>query len=151
MSGAGRPAADVFAPRRRAGSSLLPIVAVVAVGGSLGAATRYLAGQWWPTIPGTMPVTTLLINVVGCAAIGVLMVVLAERWPQRRLVRPFLGTGVLGGFTTFSTYAVDGQHLATGGHLAVAALYLVATPVLALLAAALGTRLARVLLTRRSR
>lgn len=151
MSGTGEPTADVFAPRRRAASSILPIVAVVAVGGSLGAVARYLAGQWWPSAPGTLPVTTLLINVVGCGALGALMVVLAERWPQRRLVRPLLGTGVLGGFTTFSAYAVDLQHLATGGRLAVAAIYLVATPVLALVAAVLGTRSARALLTRRSR
>lgn len=51
------------------------------------------------------------MNVVGCAVIGVFMVVISEVWAAHRLVRPFFGTGVLGGFTTFSTYAVDIERL----------------------------------------
>ena len=68
----------------------------------------------------SLPWATLLTNVVGCALIGVLMVLVAERWPDRRLVRPFLGTGILGGFTTFSTYVVDTRTLVATGHAAVA-------------------------------
>jgi CrcB protein len=143
--------ADVFARRGPSREAILPILAVVAAGGAIGAAARYLAGERWPTAPGALPLTTMAINVVGSAAIGVLLVVVSERWPHRRLVRPFLGTGVLGGFTTFSTYAVDVQHLAAGGQPVRAAVYLVATPVLALLAAAVGSRAARMLFTRRSR
>jgi CrcB protein len=145
------PGADVFARREPSRDAILSILAAVAAGGALGAAARYLASERWPTAPGGLPLTTAAINVVGSAAIGVLMVVVSERWPHRRLVRPFLGTGVLGGFTTFSTYAVDVQHLATGGQPLRAALYLVATPVLALLAAAVGSRAARMLYSRRSR
>src|SRR5206468_23399 len=55
----------------------------------------------------------MAVNVLGCGLIGVLMVLVGELWTGRRLLRPFLGTGVLGGFTTFSTYAVDLQHLFT--------------------------------------
>jgi CrcB protein len=146
-----RPGADVFARREASRETVLPILAAVAAGGALGAAARYLTGEHWPTAPGDLPLTTGVINLVGSAAIGVLMVVVSERLPHRRLVRPFLGTGVLGGFTTFSAYAVDVQHLATSGQLARAALYLVATPVLSLLAAALGSRAASMLFTRRSR
>ena len=61
--------------------------------------------------PGSFPWTTLLVNGVGCAVIGVFMVVITDVWAAHRLVRPFFGTGVLGGFTTFSTYAVDIQKL----------------------------------------
>lgn len=145
------PQADVFPRREPSRENLLPVIAAIAVGGALGAGARYLAGEQWPTAPGAFPLTTALINVVGSAAIGVLLVVVAERWAHRPLLRPFLGTGFLGGFTTFSTYAVDVQHLATAGQPVRAALYLVATPVLALLAAALGSGLARMLFTRRSR
>ncbi|MGW1410357.1 fluoride efflux transporter CrcB [Streptomyces sp. NPDC002403] len=87
------------------------VVAVVALGGAIGACARYGATLIWPTAPGGFPWTTLIVNVVGCAVIGVFMVVISEVWSAHRLVRPFFGTGVLGGFTTFSTYAVDIQRL----------------------------------------
>ncbi|WBB58103.1 fluoride efflux transporter CrcB [Streptomyces sp. WMMC500] len=86
-------------------------VAAVALGGGLGSAARYGAGLLWPTEPAGFPWTTLAVNVCGCAAIGVLMVVITEARTAHRLVRPFLGAGVLGGFTTFSTYAVDVRRL----------------------------------------
>lgn len=85
----------------------------------------------------------MAVNVLGCALIGVLMVLITEVWSRQRLLRPFLGTGVLGGFTTFSTYTVDIQRLVAGAHLGTALLYLTVTPVGALLAVwvtATGTR-----------
>ncbi|WP_405686483.1 fluoride efflux transporter CrcB [Streptomyces sp. NBC_00057] len=91
------------------------VVAVVALGGALGACARYGATLIWPTAPGGFPWTTLIVNVVGCAVIGVFMVVISEVWAAHRLVRPFFGTGLLGGFTTFSTYAVDIERLVDGG------------------------------------
>ncbi|MCX5110924.1 fluoride efflux transporter CrcB [Streptomyces sp. NBC_00378] len=93
------------------------VVAVVALGGAIGASARYGAALVWPTAPGGFPWTTLVVNAVGCAVIGVFMVVISEVWTAHRLVRPFFGTGVLGGFTTFSTYAVDIQRLLDGGRL----------------------------------
>ncbi|MFJ8850375.1 fluoride efflux transporter CrcB [Streptomyces sp. NPDC102437] len=93
------------------------VVAVIALGGAIGASARYGAALIWPTAPGGFPWTTLLVNAVGCAVIGVFMVVISEAWTAHRLVRPFFGTGVLGGFTTFSTYAVDIQRLLDGGRL----------------------------------
>ena len=68
-----------------------------------------------PPQPGSFPWTTLLVNGVGCAVIGVFMVVITDVWAAHRLVRPFFGTGVLGGFTTFSTYAVDIQKFVADG------------------------------------
>ncbi|MFE9335632.1 fluoride efflux transporter CrcB [Streptomyces sp. NPDC007063] len=88
-----------------------PVVAVVALGGALGACARYGAGLLWPTPHGAFPWTTLGVNVTGCLVIGVFMVLITDVWAAHRLVRPFLGTGVLGGFTTFSTYAVDIERL----------------------------------------
>ncbi|MFF7676813.1 fluoride efflux transporter FluC [Actinacidiphila glaucinigra] len=111
-----------------------PAVAVVAVGGALGACARYGAGLLWPTAPGAFPWTTLGVNALGCAVIGVFMVVITEMWSAHRLVRPFFGTGVLGGFTTFSTYAVDIHGLVEGGRAEAGLAYLAATPLIALAA-----------------
>ncbi|MFJ4849304.1 MULTISPECIES: fluoride efflux transporter CrcB [unclassified Streptomyces] len=120
-----------------------PAVGVVAIGGVLGACARYGAGLLWPTAPGAFPWTTFAVNAVGCAVIGIFMVVITELWSAHRLVRPFFGTGVLGGFTTFSTYTVDIHTLIQDGHAQTALAYLAATPVVALAAvwgAATGTR-----------
>ncbi|MFC8127348.1 fluoride efflux transporter CrcB [Streptomyces sp. NPDC057302] len=112
-----------------------PVVAVVAVGGAIGASARYGASLIWPTAPGTFPATTLLVNVVGCALMGVLMVLLTEvRTSSHRLLRPFFGTGVLGGFTTFSTYAVDIERLVEAGHAGTGLAYLGLTLLAALAA-----------------
>ncbi|WP_236046337.1 fluoride efflux transporter CrcB [Streptacidiphilus fuscans] len=120
-----------------------PVLAVVALGGAIGACARYGAGLIWPTAAGHFPWTTFGINVLGCAVIGVFMVVITDVWAAHRLVRPFFGTGVLGGFTTFSTYTVDIQKLVDGGHAATGLAYLAATMVAALAAvwlAATSTR-----------
>ncbi|GII57581.1 putative fluoride ion transporter CrcB 1 [Planotetraspora thailandica] len=93
-----------------------PVVAVVAIGGAIGACARYGASLLWPTPPGAFPWTTLLVNLTGCVIIGAFMVVITELWAAHRLMRPFFGTGILGGYTTFSTYAVDIQRLVDFGH-----------------------------------
>ncbi|MFE9438508.1 fluoride efflux transporter CrcB [Streptomyces sp. NPDC006602] len=111
-----------------------PVVAVVALGGALGATARYAAAVWWPAQPGGFPWATFWTNVVGCGVIGVFMVSITDVWAAHRLVRPFFGTGVLGGFTTFSTYAVDIQKLVDSGHPRTGLAYLFATLLAALTA-----------------
>lgn len=125
------------------------VVAAVAVGGGAGAAVRYAAVVWWPTPAGSFPWTILWVNVLGCAVIGVFMVLVAEARTAHRLLRPFFGTGVLGGFTTFSTYAVDVRGLFEAGRHGTALLYLAATPVVALAAVWAATAVTRRALTRR--
>ncbi|GAA1372450.1 fluoride efflux transporter CrcB [Streptomyces beijiangensis] len=110
------------------------VVAVVALGGAIGASARYGASLIWTTAPGSFPWTTLVVNAVGCAVIGVFMVLITEMWSVHRLVRPFFGTGVLGGFTTFSTYAVDIQKLVAGGEARTGLAYLALTLLTALAA-----------------
>ncbi|OLT10761.1 chromosome condensation protein CrcB [Pseudonocardia sp. CNS-139] len=122
-----------------------PAVAVVAAGGAVGAIARYGVELALPTAPGAFPLGTFLVNVSGCLLIGVLLVVVTELRQAHPLVRPFLGTGVLGGYTTFSTYAVESQELLLGGHLAAAFGYLAATLVAALVATWAGMRLTRAL------
>ncbi|MDJ0346210.1 CrcB family protein [Streptomyces sp. H10-C2] len=109
-----------------------PVLAAVALGGGVGGSARYGASLLWPTAPDAFPWTTLLVNGIGCAVIGVFMVVITDVWSAHRLVRPFFGTGVLGGFTTFSTYAVDIQRLVKGGQAPTGLVYLAATLLAAL-------------------
>ncbi|MER8007118.1 fluoride efflux transporter CrcB [Streptomyces sp. NPDC094149] len=120
-----------------------PVLAVVALGGALGASARYALTLAWPTPAGHFPWATFWTNVVGCAVIGVFMVVITDVWAAHRLVRPFFGTGVLGGFTTFSTYAVDIQKLVDAGHPATGLAYLAATLLAALTAVWLAVTAAR--------
>ncbi|MEU9733936.1 CrcB family protein [Streptomyces sp. NPDC048002] len=116
-----------------------PVLAAVAAGGALGATARYALALWWPLRPGGFPWATFWTNVAGCAVIGVFMVIVSEVRPVHRLVRPFFGTGVLGGFTTFSTYAVDIRLLFRSGHPETALAYLAATLLGALAAVGLAT------------
>ena len=115
-------------------------IAAIAVGGALGAITRWGVAEALPHDAGQFPWATLLANVSGCFLIGVLMVLVIERWPERRLIRPFFGTGILGGFTTFSTYAVDTRALLSADRPGVALAYLVGTVVLGLVAVVMGLR-----------
>ncbi|GAA4992690.1 fluoride efflux transporter CrcB [Yinghuangia aomiensis] len=116
-----------------------PVVAVVSLGGGLDAAARYAAGVAWPAAPDAFPWTTPAVNVVGCALIGILLVLVTEVRQPHRLVRPFLGTGVLGGFTTFSTYVVDVQRLVDHHQARQALGYLAGTLAAASAAVCLGT------------
>lgn len=111
------------ASRRREFTTLV----LIAVGGALGACARHGLTLLWPHGADGFPWTTLWINISGCALMGVLMVFLAEAATPHPFLRPFLGTGVLGGYTTFATFVVDAQSLATRGHTAIALFYLVAT------------------------
>ncbi|UQA97013.1 fluoride efflux transporter CrcB [Streptomyces halobius] len=120
-----------------------PVLGVVALGGALGASARYGASLLWPTAAGSFPWTTLLVNAVGCAVIGVFMVMITDVWAAHRLVRPFFGTGVLGGFTTFSAYAADIQHLVTEGRARTGLAYLALTLIAALAAVWLAAVLTR--------
>jgi CrcB protein len=140
------PDVDLHDPAERsepATPGRLPVLGAIAVGGVLGAEARYGLGVAWPHLAGNVPWATLVINVSGCVLIGVLMVLITERGPVHPLLRPLLGVGVLGGYTTFSTYAVDAVQLVAAGRMASAAGYVLATPVLAVLGVALGTAGAR--------
>ncbi|MDT0455175.1 CrcB family protein [Streptomyces sp. DSM 41527] len=128
-----------------------PVIGVVATGGAIGASARYGAALLWPTAGGAFPLTTFTVNAVGCALMGVLMVVITEVRAAHRLVRPFLGTGILGGFTTFSTYAVDIQRLVAVGRAAAALATLVGTVLVTLAAVWAGVTGTRALLQLRRR
>lgn len=127
--------------------SLLPTVFVIALGGALGAVVRYAALVIWPPAPAGFAWATYGVNAVGCAVMGILVVVFMELRQAHPLVRPFLATGFLGGFTTLSTYAADAERMARLGSAGLALVYFVGTPVSAVGAVALGSSLTRRLAT----
>ncbi|NED96632.1 CrcB family protein [Phytoactinopolyspora alkaliphila] len=122
------------------------MLGAIAAGGALGAEVRYLVSLANADRP-AFPWTTAVENVSGCLLIGVLMAVLLELTSPHRLLRPFLGVGVLGGYTTFSAYAVDVRVLLADERALAALTYLVATPLLALVAVIVAMRFTRSVLT----
>jgi len=125
------------------------VLPVIALGGMLGASARHGAELLWPTAGGSVPWATLGVNTLGCLLIGVLMVLVVEARGARPLWRPFAGVGLLGGFTTFSTYAVETTVLLDDGHPGLAFGYWAGTLVLALAAALLGLLATRAAVGRR--
>lgn len=115
---------------------------LVAVGGALGALGR---GALEAAVParGGWPVTTLVINVVGAGLLGVLLGVVETHVSWAPLARPLLGTGLLGGFTTMSTFCVEVVKLSDASRGGLAAAYVVVTVVGGLVAAFAGTALGR--------
>ncbi len=117
----------------------------VAAGGALGAVARHLTGQaaLGAFGPG-FPWGTLAVNVIGSAAMGMLVVLLDATGAWR--AAPFLLTGLLGGFTTFSAFSLDAARLWERGEPALAALYAGGSVALSLAAIALGLLLTRAVL-----
>ena len=131
--------------RRERRRRSVQVLVVIAFGGMAGAAGRHGVSLVVPTAAGGLPWSTLIVNASGCLGIGVLMALIVEARHAHRLVRPFLGVGVLGGYTTFSTYTVDAQALIAAGRPGVALGYLAGTAVAAVVAVQLGVVLTRAL------
>jgi fluoride exporter len=113
------------------------VLLVMAAGGVVGAELRYATGLLLPRAP-AFPWATLLVNVLGGLGMGALMAVVARHRHPHPLLRPFLGVGVLGGFTTFSTYSTDTVTLMDAGRTGPALLYAVLSLVAALVATVVG-------------
>ena len=119
-----------------------------ALGGALGALARWALGEALPHRAGTWPWATLVENLSGCLLLGVLIAAVFARSPGHPWLRPFLGTGVLGGYTTFSAFAVETVQLTDAGAWGAAVGYVLASVVGSVLAAAAGVRLGRGLSSR---
>ncbi|RAN99861.1 fluoride efflux transporter FluC [Micromonospora noduli] len=141
----------VPADRRELTARPATILAAIAAGGVLGALARAGLQHAVPHPPTGFAWATFTINTFGCLLIGVLMAVLGHLDGGPPLARPFLGVGVLGGFTTFSTYAVDIQQAIVVGAPGTALAYLAATLLGALAAVALGDAVTAGLLRRATR
>jgi CrcB protein len=119
------------------------VVVAVATGGMLGATARYGVARAIAMRTGAFPWATLLTNLTGAFVLGGLLVVAIARLPPSRYVRPFAATGVLGGYTTFSTFTVDATLLVKDGRAGLAVAYIAFTLAGGLLAAALGVAAGR--------
>lgn len=118
----------------------------VAAGGAIGAAGRYGVGLWATRVLGHgFPWGTLIANILGCLAMGVLIRYLATHLPASNEVKLFLTTGLLGGFTTFSTFSLDFATLLERGDNVAAFSYLMASVVISLIAVFVGLQLGRIL------
>jgi CrcB protein len=118
------------------------VLVAIALGGALGSLGRWQLGRLLVDA-GPFPWATFAENVSGSFVLGALVVLAFDRWPRSRYLRPFLGVGVLGGFTTFSTYALDVRTLVVDDRPWLAVAYLLATLAAGLVAALLGMAAAR--------
>ena len=82
-------------------------LAAIGVGGTLGTLARYAFERSVVADPSGIPWATLSVNVIGSFVLGVVVTLVTERWPRDRYLRPLVAVGFCGGFTTFSTFAVE--------------------------------------------
>jgi len=127
------------------------LLAVIALGGALGSLGRWAIAEALPHAGSAFPIGTFLTNVSGALLIGILMALVLGPWSHTRYLRPFLGVGVLGGYTTFSTYALESRGIIASGAPATALAYLVVSIVAGLLAVALGLVAGRALIAAEAR
>ena len=125
----------------------MKVLAAIALGGAIGALGRYLVGQQAVHLLGLgFPWGTFSVNVAGSFLLGTLAETLAPAADETSVLRPLLVVGVLGSFTTFSTFSLDVVMLAQRGRLDLAALYLAGSVGLAVLGLIAGLRLVRAVL-----
>jgi CrcB protein len=132
----------------RAGSSrsapLLGLTGLVALGGAVGTLVRWLLESASAARPGEWPWATFWINLGGSLILGVLLEWLLHAGPdrgRRRAVRLGVGTGLIGGFTTYSTFVLETVGLAQDGRVVVGVAYALVSIVLGVVAAGAGTGL----------
>jgi fluoride exporter len=114
----------------------------IAIGGGLGSVARYFLSVAFPAGHG-FPWAIFAVNVSGCFCLGLLMVYLLDVWPPHRYLRPFLAIGLIGGYTTFSTYAGGVLTLLTGRAFALADAYALTSILAALVAVWCGLKAGR--------
>lgn len=114
-------------------------LAAVAIGGAIGAVARYGLAWWTLTrLPNTFPYGTLAVNVLGCALIGLFYPLSLNASLLTPYTRSFVAIGLLGAFTTYSTFALEAWVLFREGSYHMGALYVVVTLAACLVATGLG-------------
>jgi CrcB protein len=121
------------------------MILLVAVGGAAGSVARYLMASSIQTATSwDFPLGTVLVNVLGCFLIGILYVLLVARPDPRHDLRALLMVGVMGGFTTFSSFSLETVTMAMNGNFGGATLNVVISVVACLVGTILGVTLARI-------
>ena len=120
-----------------------PILAAIALGGALGAPARYGVAQLIHVANGSFPWATFWTNITGSLALGFVLVLILERFPPTFYVRPFVATGFLGAYTTYSTFTVETDLLVRNGHAGIGTAYALASLVAGFVAVWAGMLIAR--------
>ena len=119
----------------------------IALGGALGASVRFVCSAYIGAIyVGKLPIGTFFVNVTGSLLIGVIFVLLTEKGLIHQDLKNFLVVGLLGSFTTYSTFSLDAFHLFEMGQYPLAAVYVLSTTIVCLLGVFSGIYLTRALL-----
>jgi fluoride exporter len=121
----------------------LSVAVAVFLGGCAGGFSRYEIGRQWPSAAGHFPWDTFWINLSGAFALAVLVTLLAGSPRPRWFLRPALGTGFIGAYTTFSALVTSTDLLAVHGHVALAVAYSIGSIVFGSASVLLGFQLAR--------
>ena len=117
---------------------------LVFIGGGIGAVFRYLLAGWIYEVVGTdFPYGTLVVNVIGCFVIGLFMTIAEDRFLISPSLRILVAVGIIGGFTTFSTFNFETLELLKDGTVVLAMLNIGASIVLGLSAAWIGSIVGR--------
>jgi fluoride exporter len=130
---------------RRRSTSVARLAGLVALGGMVGTTARAELEAAFPAPAGGWPWTTFAVNLVGSLILGVLLESLLRGGSDtgwRRACRLGCGTGIIGGFTTYSTFILEVEQLLRGGHPAVAVAYALLSVVVGVVAAGVGIALA---------
>jgi fluoride exporter len=130
-------------PVRRVRRAEPAVLGAIALGGVIGAPARYGVAQLVHVAPNTFPWATFVTNVSGSFAIGLLLVLVLELFPPTKYLRPFVATGVLGAYTTYSTFAVETDLLVKNGRADIALLYVVSSFVVGFVAVWAGIAIGR--------
>ncbi|HEU0070121.1 MAG TPA: fluoride efflux transporter CrcB [Alphaproteobacteria bacterium] len=123
------------------------MVLAIAAGGAIGSAARYgtmiYVARW---LGAAFPYGTIAVNILGAFVMGVLIELMALVWSPGEMMRAFLTVGVLGGYTTFSTFSLDSWLLIEHGDYGLAMLYIVSSVVFCIVALIGGAQLTRAVL-----
>ncbi|WHA39881.1 fluoride efflux transporter CrcB [Agrobacterium larrymoorei] len=121
-------------------------ILLVALGGAIGSVGRYLVGVWGTRLAGpNFPWGTLTVNIVGAFFIGLMVEMIARRLDASAEMRVFIVTGIIGGFTTWSSFTLDAVVLFERGALGMSALYIMASLLVSFVAIFAGLALGRAL------
>jgi CrcB protein len=125
---------------------MIKTIILVGLGGAIGSILRYLSG-WFASkyFQGSFPLSTLVINILGSLLIGIFIGVLAKYYPENHPLKFLLIIGFCGGFTTFSSFAVENYNLLQNGNKFSAYIYIIASVILTITAVGIGNYLTKFL------
>jgi CrcB protein len=125
---------------------MIKTIILVGLGGAIGSILRYLSG-WFASkyFQGSFPISTLVINILGSLLIGVFIGILAKFYPENHPLKFLLIIGFCGGFTTFSSFAVENYNLFQNQQQLSAYIYIITSVILTISAVGIGNYLTKFL------